>query len=69
MPHTAPTEGVRIEKYCRALRIKRIVFAIRKRIVYTIHGTSSDGLSCKENKFIEIFILHVVSQICLHQAQ
>jgi hypothetical protein len=33
-----------------AMMSVRIVFAIRKTIVYTIHGTSSIGLSCKERK-------------------
>jgi len=34
---------------------KRTVFTIRKTILYTIHGTSSIGLPCKEKMQIEIF--------------
>ena len=52
-----------IEKKFAASTIKRIVFANRKTIVYTIHGTSSAGLSCKEKKTIEVLKFVFFAQI------
>ena len=37
----------------KPMRIERIVFATRKTVVYTIHNTISEGVSCKEKKPIE----------------
>ena len=50
-PTAAPTP---VAKNAAARTEQRTVFAIRKTIVYTIHGTSSNGLPCKEKKQIEI---------------
>jgi hypothetical protein len=43
-----------IAKYCAAQTIKTAIFATMKIISYTIHGTSSAGLPCKEKKQIDI---------------
>jgi len=52
-----------IGKYSVTLMIQRIVHATTKKIVYTIHGISSDGVPCKEKKPKEIlmFLICTVS--------
>jgi hypothetical protein len=49
----APTPLASTLKYKSARTINRIVFAKRKTGVYTIHGSSSFGFSCKKKKPIE----------------
>jgi len=49
-----PAAAYFVEKYCAAKTILKTKCATVKTIEYTIHGTSSAGLSCKKKKLIEI---------------
>jgi hypothetical protein len=49
------TIGMKINIMFKVARaMNRSVFTTRKKIVYTIHGTSSVGFSCKEKETIAI---------------